>query len=208
MPALGCPGPPGCVYWGVLLTGARQLRQDALRWCWKRLSSHGCSLMEPALPRSPVPLGSGAPANAVLRGAWGLRGVGVSWCLLHLPSPPWDQHWCGGKGRKPVSPSRWSREIVQNKAPAYLFFPALSLPGGPQVCFSWQGSANWGEVPAGHLHVPVTLWGLLSPLDHERSEPVAGTPPRWAPPGGDPDAIGAPLQRLFGCLCRAFVPAK
>lgn len=48
--------------------------------------------MEPALPRSPVPLGSGSPANAALRGARGLPGgAGVS---LILPPPGW-----GGAGR-------------------------------------------------------------------------------------------------------------
>ena len=49
--------------------------------------------MEPALPRSPVPLGSGSPANAVLRAALGLRGVGVSWLLLHLPFPSLGGCW-------------------------------------------------------------------------------------------------------------------
>lgn len=82
--ALAHPGRACCC---VLLSGSCQSHQNALRWCWKRLLPHGCSLMEPVLLCSPMPLGSISPANAVL------RGVRISWCLLHLLIPSLGRCW-------------------------------------------------------------------------------------------------------------------
>lgn len=213
----GCPGPPpGRARWGVLLSGARPPHQDALRWLWKRLSPHGCSLMEPASLQSPVPLGSGSPANAALRGARGLRGVGVRRRLLRRPVPSLGGGVLvgsaapvpRGRGENPRALLAAPGKSRKAKWPLVGLFPALFLPF-PEVRFSRRGGASRGGVAAGRLWVPVTLWGLLSPLPRERPEPVAGSPPRWALPGGDIPSAQVPRchrRSAAGGLCWRLVP--
>ena len=214
--------PPGNACWGILLSGARQPHQDALDWRWKRLSPHECSLMEPALPCSPVPLGSGSPANAAL------RGVGVSWCLLHLPFPLLGRCWLAprplshGDGSSTGAEGRGESLQALLAGPGklcktkrlliYFFLPCPSPFSLMDLRFVSLGK----EVPAGvrcqrgTFVYPSRCGGCSPPgprvLRARGWVPTTlGTEPRH----GCPDAIGALLQRVFAdCLCREFAVAK